>query len=119
MHPKIFGKNLNNRQKLANHILEWSSDSRGGINLYVLGSNWLTKHEVPTQVVCNALREINAIIRKEVPFPETVTVATVKELEGLKAKIYKAWKIRELAIQKMELEDQVPKSLRGLMTQPA
>ena len=92
MHPKIFGKNLNNRQKLANHILEWSSSSKGGINLYALGSNWLTKHEVAPDVVERAIGEIDAIIRKEVPFPECVTNAGIKELQELKAKIKRSVK---------------------------
>lgn len=87
MHPKIFGKNLNNRQKLADHILQWSSDSKGGINLYALGSNWLTKHEVAPDVVERAIGELEALIRKEVPFPDAITAATIKELKGLIAKI--------------------------------
>ena len=81
-------KNQNNRQRIALHILEWHGGQDTG--LYALGSSWFTKHEVPFNVVERAVSELIGIIRKDVPFPDTVTTATFKELKDLIAKIKRA-----------------------------
>ena len=51
---------MNNRQRLALHILEWHRGSETA--MYNLGSSWFYNHEISTEVVYNAIREIERTI---------------------------------------------------------
>ena len=75
----------NKRQRVAEHMLQWHGGMGSG--LYALGSHWHGGHEVTRDVVDRAIAEIDSVIRKEVPFPETISAADIRELEGLKKKI--------------------------------
>ena len=85
MTPRFCGKNMNNRQKLANHILEWHGGQGSG--LYALGSSWLGNHSVDFRTISRACLELTSVSKKEVPFPVTVSKSDIKEVLDLRMKI--------------------------------
>lgn len=78
-------KNLNNRQRLAVHLLEWHGGQDTG--LYALGSSWYAGRPVDFHTLSSACLELTKISKKEVPFPDTVSPAVIKEVLGLRRKV--------------------------------
>jgi hypothetical protein len=79
------GGEMNNRQRLALHLLDWHGGQDSG--LYALGSSWLNNHPVESSVIRQACEELTKISEKQVKFPETISKSDIREVLLLKVKV--------------------------------
>jgi len=74
---------------LARLLLNWHGGQTSG--LYAVGSSWLADPSAPSgpdyDDIVRAISELDGLIAREVPHPESITDADVAELKGLRSRL--------------------------------
>lgn len=73
------------RKQLALKLLDWHGGQWSP--LYSVGSSWLAGRDVPSDVIQEAIQELEDIAQKKVNYPETVTEQNISEVRMLQEEL--------------------------------
>lgn len=73
------------RRQLAQKLLDWHGGMATG--LYSVGSSWIAGYDAPPESIMRADEELQRLIDKDVPHPESMSDEDVQEIIGLKAEL--------------------------------
>jgi len=86
MNDKIL-QQQNGKKELALKLLEWHGGQWSP--LYSVGSTWLAGKDVPSEIIYEAIEELEDIVQKKVNYPDTISEDNIIEVKKLQNELKK------------------------------